>query len=427
MNSPLPRMFRLRQNFQHPPPLDFHAAVIQELAKVRNRITPGARLAVAVGSRGIANLSTLVSTILEHLRELGARPFIIPAMGSHGGATPEGQLEVLASYGITETAMGVPIHPSLEVREIGISSDGIPVYCSVEALDADGVLVVNRVKPHTDFGGALGSGLLKMCVVGLGKRVGASAMHAAASRIGHEQAIRGIASVVLRSAPILCGVAILENQFHETAKIVVLPREDIEAGEDPLLTEAWALMPRLPFDEIDLLIVDQLGKNISGAGMDPNVIGRGVEGYSASLLRLGRPAPFVRRLFVRDLTPEAHGNAVGIGLADFTTTRLVRAMDPRITYLNSLTALAPQCAKIPIHFDTDREALEQALTSLAMPGSNTARIVHIANTLSLIHLEASEALWQDVCHRADLTPTGELAEMRFTTDGHLLPMSLPEA
>ncbi len=382
-------------------------------------------MAVAVGSRGIANLSTVVLRIVEQLSEAGASPFIIPAMGSHGGATPEGQTEVLASYGITEASIGAPIHASLEVREIGVSRDGIPVFCSVEALEADGVIVINRVKPHTDFGGSLGSGLLKMCVVGLGKRAGASAMHAAASRIGHERAIRGIASVILRAAPILCGVALLENQFHATAKVTLLPLEQMESGEDPLLVEAWALMPRLPFEEIDLLIVDRLGKNISGAGMDPNVIGRGVDGYSSSLLRACRPAPFIRRLFVRDLTPETHGNAVGLGLADFTTTRLVRSMDPRITYLNSLTALALQCAKIPIHFDTDREVLEKALLSLALPGQEAARIVRIADTLSLTDIEASEALWTEVGRRSDLTRVGGLGEMRFDCGGNLLPNSLP--
>src|SRR5205823_2668169 len=200
---------------------------------------------------------------------------------------------------------------------------------------------------------ALGSGLLKMCVIGLGKRAGATAMHIAASRLGHERVIRGMASLLLRAAPVLGGVAILENQFHETARLVVLPREEMEAAEDSLLADARALMPLLPFEEIDLLIVDRLGKNISGAGMDPNVIGRGVQGYSSALAREGRSAPFIRRIFVRDLTQETHGNAIGIGLADVTTTRLVRAMDARATSINALTALTPQCAKVPIHFDTD--------------------------------------------------------------------------
>jgi hypothetical protein len=276
--NPLPKMFRVRQNFPRRPPIDLRATLDVEFGKIRPRLKPGARIAVAVGSRGITHLSAIVAALLDQLHASGVRPFIIPAMGSHGGATPEGQAEVLAAYGITEAAMNVPIHPSLEVRQIGTSADGVPVVCSVEALGADGVVLVNRVKPHTDFSSTLGSGILKMGVVGLGKRAGAAAMHAAASRIGHERAIRGIARVILSHAPILCGVAILENQFHDTAKLVVLPREEIETGEPPLLAEARQLMPRLPFEEMDLLIVDRLGKNISGAGMDPNVTGRWVNG-----------------------------------------------------------------------------------------------------------------------------------------------------
>jgi len=196
------------------------------------------------------------------------------------------------------------------------------------------------------FTGALGSGLVKMCVIGLGKRAGAAAMHAGASRFGYERVIRRVARAILGSAPILGGVAILENQCHDTAKLVVLAPENFESGEADLLVESRQLMPSLPFDELDLLIVDRLGKNISGAGIDPNVTGRWVHGYSSLLARGDRPAPFIRRIFVRDLSPETHGNAIGIGLADFTTTRLVRSMDQRVTYLNVLTALSPHCAKI---------------------------------------------------------------------------------
>ncbi len=414
-------MFGVRQNFPVQPVFDVKAVLGAEFSKVRPRIKPGARIAVAVGSRGIGNLPIIVTAVLDQLRGAGARPFIIPAMGSHGGATPEGQSEVLAGYGITESAMGVPIRPSLEVREIGTSAEGVSVVCSTEALGADGVVLVNRVKPHTDFSGALGSGIVKMCVVGLGKRTGAAAMHAAASRIGHEQAIHGIARVILNAAPILYGVAILENQFHETAKLVVLPREEIETGEEQLLVEARQLMPRLPFEEIDLLIVDYLGKNISGAGMDPNVTGRWVNGYSSSLLREGRPAPFVRRIFVRGLTPETHGNAIGIGLADVTTTRLVRAMDNRATGINALTALTPQCAKIPIHFDTDREAIDMTLTSLALADSQSARVVRITDTLSLARMGVSGALREEVRRNPLLTCESEPGEMRFDTEGNLLP------
>jgi len=384
------------------------------------RVQPGARIAVGVGSRGITNLPAIVAGVLDQVRSVGASPFIIPAMGSHGGATPEGQREVLESYGITEEAMGVPIRASLEVRQLGASEDGIPVFCSVEALSADGIVLINRIKPHTDFSGALGSGLLKMSVIGLGKRAGAAAMHIAASRIGHERAIRGMARVLLRAAPILGGVAIVENEFHDTARLTVLAREAMETDEDALLAEARALMPSLPFEEIDLLIVDRIGKNISGSGMDPNVIGRGVQGYSGSLMREGRPAPFIRRILVRDLTPDTHGNAVGIGLADITTTRLVRAMDERVTFINALTAMAPQSAKVPIHFETDREAIDMALGSLAIPDTSAALVVRIADTLSLAEMEVSEGLWADASANARLTAVRDAREMEFGADGNLI-------
>jgi Lactate racemase N-terminal domain len=420
MTSSFPQMMRVRQNFAQPQPLEIGSTLGTEFAKVRPRVKTGARIAVAVGSRGITNLAAIVTATLANLRAAGAQPFIIPAMGSHGGATPEGQCEILASYGITEGTMGVPIRSSLEVREVGTSEDGVPVFCSVEALGSDGVVLINRIKPHTDFFGAIGSGILKMCVIGLGQQAGAIAMHrAAAARLGHERAIRGMARVLLCEAPILGGVAILENQFHETAKLILLLREEIESAEDQLLVEARKLMPLLPFDEIDLLIVDRIGKNISGAGMDPNVIGRSVHGYSASLMREERPSPFIRRIFARDLTPETHGNAVGIGLADVTTARLVHAMDQRATYINALTALTPQCAKIPVYFATDREIIERVLASLALADPRAARIVRIADTLSLVHLEVSEAFREEVERRADLTSLSELREMGFDPMGNL--------
>jgi len=419
MSTTLPRMIRVRQNFPQSPPLDIRATLHAEFAKVRSRVKPGARIAVGVGSRGLTNLRQIVSAVLENLLGAGAQPFIIPAMGSHGGATSEGQREVLAGYGITENAMGVPIRSSLEVRQVGTSAEGAPVFCSVDALAADGIVLVNRVKPHTDFTGTLGSGVLKMCVIGLGKHAGATAMHVLASHIGHEKAIRGMADVILATAPILCGVAILENQFHDTAQLTVLPREEIATAEESLLATARKLMPLLPFDEIDLLIVDRLGKNISGAGMDPNVTGRWVQGYSASLMREHRPAPFIRRIFVRDLTPETHGNAIGIGLADVTTTRLVRSIDQRATAVNALTALTPNSAKIPIAFDTDREAIERSLASLALPDPGAARIVRVRDTLSLANLEVSESFGAEVRRWADLTTLTAPAEMEFDAEGNL--------
>ncbi len=418
-----PRMARVRQNFPRSAPLDPRAVLKAEFEKVRARIKPGSRIAVGVGSRGIAHLAEIVLAVLDNLRAAGAQPFIIPAMGSHGGATPEGQVEILASYGITEAAMGAPIRGSLEVRQVGTSEGGLPVFCSVEALGAEGVALVNRIKPHTDFGGTLGSGLVKMAVIGLGKRTGAAAMHAAASRLGHERVIRDMAGVLFQAAPILCGVAILEDQWHDTARLIVAPGEGIQAVEAQWVAEARRLMPRLPFDEIDLLIVDRIGKDISGSGMDPNVTGRRVQGYSASLAREGRPAPFIRRVFVRDLTPGTHGNAIGIGLADATTLRLVRAMDARVTYLNALTALTPQSVKIPMHFETDREAIGRMLASLAIPEARAARVVRIGDTLALAELEVSEELLAEARRNPELSVSGSAGEMEFDREGNLVPMA----
>jgi hypothetical protein len=418
-NLTLPRMIRIRQEFPRPAPLDIPRVIGAELPRLQAQLRPGARIAVGVGSRGITGLKEIVKAVLEGLRQAGTNPFIFPAMGSHGGATADGQRGILASYGITEEAMGVPIRASLEVRQVGATADRKPVFCSVEALGADGIVLVNRVKPHTDFSGELGSGLLKMAVVGLGKRAGAAAMHLAASELGHERAIRTMAGVLIETTPLLGGVAILENQFHETAKIVVLTRDEMATGEDALLAESRALMPLLPFDEIDLLIVDRIGKNISGTGMDPNVIQRPIDGYSSSLQRAGRPAPFIRRIFVRDLTPETHGNALGIGLADLTTTRLIRGTDARVTGLNSLTALTPQSAKLPIAFDTDREAIDRALISLPLPETAAARIVRIADTLSVANMTISEALWPEIKGRPGITMLGAAQPMEFDATGNL--------
>ncbi|MBI5767426.1 MAG: DUF2088 domain-containing protein [Verrucomicrobia bacterium] len=417
--SPLPRFLRVRQNFPRPAPLDLRATLAAGFEKLRPVLRPGMSIAVGTGSRGITHIRTILTEVLALIRSTGAEPFLFPAMGSHGGATPEGQREVLASYDITEATMRTPIKASLDVKQVGTTADGKPVWCALEPLAADGIILVNRVKPHTDFYGDIGSGLLKMAVVGLGKRAGAAAMHLAASELGHERAIRTMAGVLLRETPLLGGFALLENQYHETAKIVVLPRDEMEQGEDALLVESRALLPLLPFDEIDLLIIDCIGKNISGTGMDPNVVMRSIDGYSSHLLRAGRPAPFIRRIFVRDLTAETHGNAIGIGLADFTTTRLARTMDAHKTFTNSLTALTPQSAKLPVYFDTDRECIDRALASLPLTDTTTAKIVRIADTLSVAAMEISEPLLPEAKAQPHIGALGELRPIGFGADGNL--------
>ncbi|MBI3415974.1 MAG: DUF2088 domain-containing protein [Verrucomicrobia bacterium] len=422
MTTNFPRMLSIRQSFPATPSLNLEAVLETEFTKIRSQIKPGKKIAVAVGSRGITNLDQIVAGLVRLLKNAGAEVFIVPAMGSHAGATPEGQTEILAGYGVSEAALGVPVRATMDVRVLGKTGDGLELQFSAEALRADGIIVVNRIKPHTDFAGSIGSGLLKMIVVGLGKRVGAAAYHVESSRLGYERVLRTIAHESLRLAPILGGVGIVENQRHETARIEFLSRDEIERGEERLFLEAKRLMPKLPFDDIDLLIVDRIGKNISGSGMDPNIIGRGVHGYLSSLGNQHNLTPFIRRLFVRGLTPETHGNAIGIGLADLTTTRLVHEMDKSVTYINSLTSLTPNCAKIPIHFDTDREALTQALRSLGLADSRAARVIRIADTLSLERMQISEAYGESVKQISSLTRTTEPREMVFDSEGNLPPL-----
>lgn len=412
-------MIAVRQQFLRTPPVDIPASVVSAFcAGLAGRIRPGSRIAVAVGSRGITNLLPIVGCLIDQLKQAGCNPFVVPAMGSHGGATAEGQASVLAGYGITEEAVGTPIQASMEVELVGQAADGLDVFFSAEALRADGIVVVNRIKPHT-FEGRIGSGLMKMMVIGLGMKVGAQTCHAMASRAGHEKVIRSAADVLLRTAPILGGLAIVENQLHETALIEFVPRESLVSREEELLVRAKELMPALPFRDIDLLIVDQIGKNISGVGMDPNITGRDVQGYSSSLHSQEKQGPTIRRIFVRDLTPETYGNATGIGLADLTTSRLVRKINRHATYANALTSLTPHTAKIPMYFESDREAIEQALASLALPATRQAKVVRISNTLLLENVAVSYAFADLLGSRRDLCPAGQWEQMQFDEAGDL--------
>jgi hypothetical protein len=413
-----PRMVRVRQRFDVPPAVDAREATRRELARLKPRIAPGAQIAIAVGSRGITDICPIVETVVSEIRSAGASPFIIPAMGSHGGATPEGQREILAEYGISEAALGAPVRPSMDTEVIGATTEGVDVNWSAEALRADGIFAINRIKPHTDFkSDSIGSGVLKIMVVGLGKRVGAAAYHCAATRFGYEQMLRSIARVVLQRAPIVGALGIVENQVHQTARLAAMLPEEMEIREAELFREAARLMPKLPLDDIDLLIIDRIGKNISGAGMDPNITGRWVHGHSSMLGAPLGDGPHVRRLFVRGLTPETHGNGIGVGLADITTTRLVKELDTRKTYINALTSLTPNAAKIPIHFDTDREAISMALGSLATNDTQEARIVRIADTLALDEMEISEPALR--VRPPSIEPLASASEMQFDAAGNL--------
>jgi hypothetical protein len=429
----IPRMIEVTQNFPPSKTLDIPALVREQFAQsgVLGQITPGMRIAVGVGSRGISNLSEIVKATLEVLAGAGAKPFIIPAMGSHGGATPEGQTRILAEYGVTAEAMGVPVDARMDVRKIGEALGGRDVVFSAAALDADAVVAINRVKPHTDFHGPMGSGIQKMLAVGFGKQVGANLAHQAAVREGYLEAFREYARVALENVKVLCGVAIIEDQHHQTADIEVLPRKEIVPGEARLIKRAEALLPRLPLNEVDLLIVDEMGKEISGTGMDTNVIGREIHGYSSMLSGNGHAAGggnsvgrsvSIHRILVCSLTEMSKGNGTGLGLADFATKRLVNALDLKTTYMNALTSLGVLTPKIPIYFDSDREAVEQALATLATRHPERLRVVRIASTLSLEKMLVSESCAEALKGRTDVTLAGAAEEMRFDGEGNLLPL-----
>jgi hypothetical protein len=423
MSIPLPKLIEVTQSYPASLRLDFYELLAQQFDKedLSSKISPGMRIAVGVGSRGIANLKEIVEAALRVLIAAGARPFVIPAMGSHGGATPEGQTKVLAEYGITAESLGVPIDPDMDVEKIGTALGGRDVVFSVPALRADGIVVINRVKPHTDFRGALGSGIQKMLTIGFGKQIGAANAHRAAAHVGHETAIREFANVILGNVRVLCAIAILEDQHHQPTELRVLRPDVIVSEEQVLLERARSLMPQLPLDEIDLLIVDQIGKEISGSGMDTNIIGRDITGYSTSLQHSNGVTPHISRIFVRDLSRATNGNGIGIGLADFTTDRAIKALDLRHMYINATTSIGLHAAKIPIHFPNDREAIHEALATLASLHPEKARIVRIINTLSLERMLVSECCSEMLEKRPGVSIIGQARAMRFDEAGNLLP------
>jgi hypothetical protein len=424
MRTQLPRMIEVTQTYPPSPRLDFPSLFAEQFENtgLSGRISPGMRIAVGIGSRGIANLREIVEAALHLFVAAGARPFVVPAMGSHGGATPEGQIKVLAEYGITSESLGVPIEARMDVEKIGVALDGLDVVFSVPALQSDGVVVINRIKPHTDFRGALGSGIQKMLTIGFGKHVGAANAHRAAAHVGHEMVIREFAGVILEKVPVSCGIAIVEDQYHQTSEIKVLPPCAIASEEPLLLEKARSLMPRLPLDEIDLLIVDQIGKEISGTGMDTNIIGRDITGYTTSLHPSNPVTPHISRIFVRELTPATCGNGIGIGLADFTTDRAVRALDLKYMYTNATTSIGLHPAKIPIHYESDREAIQEAMSTLACPRPDKARIVRIANTLRLERILVSESCSKLLEGSPGVTFTKQSHDMQFDQAGNLLPL-----
>lgn len=412
-----PKMIRIKQNFITNPIEDIAGTVRSELDKIQPQklIARGQTVAITAGSRGINNLAVILAEIVRELKKIGARPFIVPAMGSHGGATPEGQKKILEHYGVTKKNMGAPIKASMQVVQVGSTPDGIPVYLDQYASRADHIVVFNRVKPHTDFKGKIESGLMKIMAIGLGKQKGADLYHNAIVRLGHYPVLTSVARVILDKCPITFGVAVVENQRDETEIIRAIPAGEIEKTEPQLLRKAKRLLPQIPLNPIDLLIVDWMGKEISGTGMDQNVIGRTVISYHRPDTKID-----VLRLFVRDLTAESEGNATAIGNADFTTQRLVDKIDPRATYMNAVTSSCPEAVRIPPYFNTDREVIDTALNTIGLVEPQNARIVHIRDTLHLEEMYVSQAMLAEAEKSKELSIIGSARPLKFAKDGNLV-------
>jgi len=408
----LPTMIRVRQTFARPRVEDIPRAVAERLQAAGLPVKRGDTVAVGAGSRGIANIDTIVGATVRYLRDLGARPFVFPAMGSHGGGTADGQLSVLAHYGITEATMGCPVRATMEVEQVG-EALGLPVWLDRFAAGADWIGLVNRIKPHTDFKGTIESGLFKMMTIGLGKWKGAVQYHRANVNHGYETVITSVGREMLAKARIGFGLGVVENGYDETAEIEAFTAAELEAGERRLLKSAREWMAKLPFSPIDVLIVEEIGKNISGSGMDTNIIGRPTNPFEPF------PAdPKILWIVALDITEESYGNATGLGNADFTTRRLVDRIDMKATLINCITACAPWGARIPATYESDREAIETALDCIGLTPPARARVVRIKNTLMLGELEVSEAFAAEVDKRRDLTALGTVS-LDFDADGRL--------
>lgn len=420
----LPTVQLVRQTAPQPAVADVAAATRRAWleSRVAKRIKPGMRVAVGCGSRGIKNYLTIAKATIDALTELRARPFALAAMGSHGGATADGQRDLLASYGITEANLGVPVVTDMDAVSVGTNAWGQPVWWDKNALAADGVVLVNRVKPHTDFRGRYESGILKMLVIGLGKRHGADQVHSFGTR-GLRDMLPESAKVLLEKTPFLGGLAVLENANEETARLEALDRDDVLAKEPPLLEEARRIMGRIPFDQLDVLIVGESGKNYSGAGMDPNVVGRLLIEASPEM-ELENAKPRITRMGVLDVSPESHGNATGIGIADLTTNRALAAIDPEPFRMNNLTARFLWRSKLPIGFDTDRECVEQCVQTCWQPIAEELKFAVIPNTLEVAELWVSPALAEEARRHPHLELVGGPTELPFDANGSLMQEKL---
>ena len=413
-----PRIFQLRQKFDCATISDVAGAVDAQLQslKLANRIQPGESVAITAGSRGIRDIAEVVTAIAGHVKSLNAIPFIVPAMGSHGGGTVSGQLEVLKSYGITEESCGCEIRASMETVTVCEADEGFPVYFDKHAASANHVIVCNRIKPHTGFTGDIQSGLMKMMLIGLGKHDGAKIYHKAIQDFSFGQIVRSVSKEVTERCNIAAGVAIVENALDQTEIVEAIQPNDIEQREGALLQLAIKKMARLPFEEAHVLLVDRIGKNISGTGMDTNVVGRKYNDHAA----IEGEVPCIKRIVIRGLTEETHGNACGLGMCEFTRTDVIEQVDFAKTATNAITSNHVSAGMIPLHFATDREILDEALVTIGLTEPQNAKLMWIRDTLDMEYVECSEAYYTDAKNRDDVEVISEPVDMQFDERGDLI-------
>ena len=405
----------VKQEFENKKIEDIPKVISRELsaAGLDKMIKPGMRVGITVGSRGIRNIKTIIKRIIHEVKERKGLPFLIPAMGSHGGATADGQRDILKEYGIIEESMQVPIKATMNVGELGTLKNGLKVYFDKIAFEADGIIAVNRIKVHTGFKSHIESGLHKILAVGLGNHKGAALVHALGVQ-GLQNYMIEFAKMIMEKAPLLCGIGILENAKDETYRISAALPKDFEKVDSEMLKECKRILPTLPMKEIDILIVQEMGKNISGTGLDTNIVG-GITGCSGD----DYSPPNIKRLLVFDLTDESNGNALGIGRADLITKKVYDKIDLEITYTNVITSTFLDRGKIPIVAGSEKEAFDIAVKTLwNLPGT-VPRVVIIRNTLKLDELYVSQPVWEEIKARPNVITTGEWEILKFTGQGDL--------
>ena len=408
-------MRRISQVFENKKIDNISEKIIQEFKRIKfsEKIKTGMQIGITVGSRGIDNIELIIKTVIQEVKKYGGSPLIISAMGSHGGATVEGQLSILESYGITEEKLGVPVKATNEVIELGKLENGLPVYFNKIAYSFDGLIIINRIKVHTSFKSDIESGLCKMLAVGLGNHKGASLVHSLGVK-GLSDYMVKFAEVILKKVPILCGIGILENSYDKTYKIVSASPEDFKKVDRKLLKECKRILPRLPVSDIDLLIIEQIGKNISGTGMDTNIVGGITEFPKGSF-----HPPKIKEIILLDLTPESHGNAHGVGLATAITQRLYNKVDFQATYTNSIASGFLYKSRIPMIFPIDKEAFKTCLGVLGNLPAIKPRIIIIKNTLKLDEICVSEPVWEEIKERKNILPLSDWEELKFDNEGKL--------